>query len=154
MGIQHAKKKVDEFREICVNDGFGVYIKARMRSGKEYLTRGKVVGSKTMALRNALVKQKDHYAVAQIDKAGELEVLFSVDGSLPGKPFVEKMWDLEGHEYSGAEAIELLKQDEYDSLYQDIMQATYARGDNFGLSPEELEEEGKQLLYGSRGSAA
>jgi hypothetical protein len=154
MGIQHAKKKVNEFREICVNEGFGVYIKARMRSGKEYLQRGNMVRKKTIALRNALAKEQDIYAVQHLDKAGELEVLFSSDGSLPGKPFVEVLWDLEGHEYSGANAIDLLKQDEYDGLYQDIVKATYSQGDNFGLSPEELEEEGKRLRGGSFGSAA
>lgn len=154
MGIQHAKKKIDEFREICVNEGFGVYIKARMRSGKDYLQRGNVVRKKTMALRNALAKEQDVYAVQQLDKTGELDALFSNDGSLPGRPLIEKLWDLEGHEYSGAAAIELLKQDEYDGLYQDIMRATYSQGDNFGLSPEELEEEGKRLRGGSSGSAA
>ncbi len=107
-----------------------------------------------MALRNALAKEQDIYAVQQLDKAGELEVLFANDGTLLGKPFVEKLWDLEGHEYSGAAAIELLKQDEYDGLYQDIVRATYSQGDNFGLSPEELEEEGKRLRGGSSGSAA
>jgi hypothetical protein len=153
MGIQHAKKKVDEFREICVNEEFGVYIKARMRSGKEYIQRGNMVRKKTMALRNALSKEQDIYAVVQLDKTGELDVLFSDDGSLPGKPFVEKLWDLEGHEYFGAEAIDLLKQDEYNGLYDDIMKATFSQGDNFGLSPEELEEEGKRLRGGSSGSA-
>ena len=107
-----------------------------------------------MALRHALTKQDDLYAVVVLDKVGELEVLFSNDGSLPGQPIIQKLWDTEGHEYSGVEAIELLKQDDYDGLYQDIMQATYSRGDNFRLSPEELEEEGKQLRGGSLGSAA
>lgn len=154
MGIQHAKKKVDEFREICVNEGFGVYIKARIRNGKDYFQRGNVVKKKVMALRNALAKDQDVYAVQQLDKAGELEVLFANDGTLTGKPIIEKLWDLDGHEYDGTDAIELLKQDEYDGLYQDIMRATYSQGDNFSLSPEELEEEGKRLRGGSSGSAA
>ena len=154
MGIQHAKKVVGEFRDICISESCGIYIRARIRSGKDYTNRCKVAVGKVMALRSALAKNEDYYGVVQLDKETDLKVWFSTDKDIPGNVFVEKLWDLDGHEYFGAEAIELLKQDEYNSVFQWITRATDPLGDNFGLSSEELEEEGKRLRGGSSGSAA
>jgi hypothetical protein len=123
-----------------------VFIEARIATAREIAIRQQEVEKRYARLQRTLRKTEDFQGSLDLELKKSAEVI-----ALGKEPFVKRLFDVAGVEMDGQELVDFLQDTRY-TVISDAVSLAIREKDNFELSPEGMEAEGKRLLSGNAGT--
>ena len=139
MGIA-SFKRTNESKKIWLKEG-DVYVVGRPYTGAEFAGQAARVSARYQVEMRLAIKKDDFETQLSLKKR------IGIEASTGGKnPCIVEIGDTEGFKATGKEIVELLIQDEYQHLMNEIDRVLDSSSEEFCLSGAEAVEEGKRLL--------
>ena len=137
MGIAKYKRK-NEAKKIWLDEQETVYVIGRPYAGRKFSACAANASARYQAEMRLAVNKKDY------GKQLELKKRIGLSAAVNSGCLAE-IGDTEGFKATGEEIVDLLMQDDYQALMDDIDRVLDPSSEEFSLTEEEAIEEGKRL---------
>lgn len=138
MGIAKYKRK-NETKKIWLDEQESVYVIGRPYIGKKFSSCAAAASARYQVEMRLAVNKKDY------GKQLELKKLIGLKAAV-NSGCIAEIGDTEGFKATGKGIVDLLMQDDYQTLMNDIDRVLDPSSEEFSLTEEEAVEEGKRLL--------
>jgi hypothetical protein len=138
MGIS-SYKRTSENKKIWLDEQETVYVIGRPYGGKDFNAQAARVAARYQVEKRLAIKKKDYNKQLEIAKRIGLEA--AVNSSC-----IAEVGDTEGFKVTEKGIVDLLMQDGYQTLMDDIDRVLDVSSMEFSLSEEDSIQEGKRLL--------